>query len=68
MEPMVSMPLSEYRRLQSNSGKEYRRGYEAGLDTARADFAEVNAHKNELLRAVEALESLLAEARAGRAA
>jgi hypothetical protein len=64
MKAMITLPIDEYNTLKKASVKEYSRGYEAGLDTARKDFAEVNAHKNELLRCVEALERLLSEERA----
>lgn len=64
----ITISLSDYNELKASVSRQWERGYEAGLDTARRDFAEVNAHKNELLRSVEVLEGLLAEARraAGR--
>lgn len=64
MSTTITLPVAEYEAMKKAWSKEYSRGYEAGLDTARKDFAEVNAHKNELLRCVELLESQLAEERA----
>lgn len=64
MSATITFPVTEYEALKNAGSKEYTRGYEAGLDTARKDFAEVNAHKNELLRCVELLENQLAEERA----
>ncbi len=68
MSQTVTMTMAEYDELKKQAAMEYRRGYDAGLNTARSDFAEVNTHKNELLRTVETLEGLLARERAGRAA
>ena len=67
-EAMVTITLEEYDRLKSATAASYERGFDAGLNTARREFAEVNAHKNELLRSVEALKGLLADARAKQAA
>lgn len=68
MRASITLPIEEYDEMKKAGAKEYSRGYEAGLDTARKDFAEVNAHKNELLRCVELLEGQLAEARAKNSA
>jgi hypothetical protein len=62
----ITLPVAEYDAMKEATRREYSRGYEAGLDTARKDFAEANTHRNELLRCVELLEGQLAEERAIR--
>lgn len=67
MSVAVTIPYEEYDALKRESIKSYKRGYKDGLDTARNDFAEANAHKNELLRTVEVLEDQLDKVRAALA-